>query len=654
MLAMECPAKLYYQSKPNEYQSMKSDNAFMQALAKAGYQVGELAKCYYRDNTSHDLSGLSVAEGIKATKELLELENVVIFEAAISHGNCFLRADILIKRRDSLRLIEVKSSAWDKSKDSFFMKNKNSVKKEWLKYIYDVAFQKYVLEKAYPQHSISTYLGLLDKNAECPTQGLNQKFRITKDAEGKTKIAVSDKINDEDLSQRLIIEVNVDDAIRWLRNEVQYADGKSLDQYIELIADQYLADQKMIPTLGKVCADCEFRIAKQRLMAGKKCGFEECWREIAGFKDRDFESPTVLDLWNYRKKDDLIHNGIYFLSQVDEQEMHPKNQSISKGGLSQSERQFLQVGKSKINDTSPYIDREGLADEIDSWVYPLHFIDFETAAPAIPLDKGAHPYEGFAFQFSHHVLYEDGVVEHKDQFLNTDIGVNPNLSFIRALKESLNHDKGTIFRYHNHENTYLNYIHKELTIAGDSITDKEDLIQLIQSIAKPTGDSTLRWEIGKRCMVDLCKLVEHYTFDPLINGKTSIKKVLPAILNQSNFLQKKYGHPIYGKNAEIKSLNFDEPHVWVIKVGDQISDPYSLLPKLFENFDIQSEEIELLFDDEELREGGAASIAYTYMQFGEMSALERTHLRDALLRYCELDTLAMVMIVEFWLNHVAQ
>jgi hypothetical protein len=81
-----------------------------------------------------------------------------------------------------------------------------------------------------------------------------------------------------------------------------------------------------------------------------------------------------------------------------------------------------------------------------------------------------------------------------------------------------------------------------------------------------------------------------------------------------------------------------------------LRDPYSLLPKLFKNIDVSTEEIELLFDEDELREGGAASIAYMYMQFSEMSEFERNQLRDALLCYCELDTLAMVMIVESWLN----
>ena len=51
-----------------------------------------------------------------------------------------------------------------------------------------------------------------------------------------------------------------------------------------------------------------------------------------------------------------------------------------------------------------------------------------------------------------------------------------------------------------------------------------------------------------------------------------------------------------------------------------------------------------------MADGGAASTAYAKMQFTEMNVIERTALRDALLKYCELDTLAMVMLYEHWME----
>ena len=42
-LALECPTKLYYTQK-KDYLDKKLDDEFLQALAKGGYQVGELGR----------------------------------------------------------------------------------------------------------------------------------------------------------------------------------------------------------------------------------------------------------------------------------------------------------------------------------------------------------------------------------------------------------------------------------------------------------------------------------------------------------------------------------------------------------------------------------------------------------------------------------
>jgi hypothetical protein len=41
-------------------------------------------------------------------------------------------------------------------------------------------------------------------------------------------------------------------------------------------------------------------------------------------------------------------------------------------------------------------------------------------------------------------------------------------------------------------------------------------------------------------------------------------------------------------------------------------------------------------------------MAYARLQFEDMSDQERTEITSALKRYCELDTLAMLMIYEAW------
>lgn len=142
-------------------------------------------------------------------------------------------------------------------------------------------------------------------------------------------------------------------------------------------------------------------------------------------------------------------------------------------------------------------------------------------------------------------------------------------------------------------------------------------------------------------MVDLREMVLRFYYDPYTQGSNSIKQVLPAILNSSTYLRDKYSKPIYG--TDIRSLNFPSGKTWVEFDGTLLRDPYSGLPKMF-----GSEMIERLSDEDELKDGGAAMMAYARLQFEDMSDTERSEIRNALLRYCELDTLAMVMIYEGW------
>ena len=58
--------------------------------------------------------------------------------------------------------------------------------------------------------------------------------------------------------------------------------------------------------------------------------------------------------------------------------------------------------------------------------------------------------------------------------------------------------------------------------------------------------------------------------------------------------------------------------------------------------------------DSDIANGGAALTAYAMMQFTHMSDQEREKVKSALLRYCELDTFAMVMIWEHWNNLIKE
>jgi hypothetical protein len=142
-------------------------------------------------------------------------------------------------------------------------------------------------------------------------------------------------------------------------------------------------------------------------------------------------------------------------------------------------------------------------------------------------------------------------------------------------------------------------------------------------------------------MVDLCALSQKFFFHPSTNGSPSLKKVLPALMKSSAELKRIYSYPVYGKGARISSLNFEQPIAWWQETAGQVADPYKQLPPVADRVEPGS----LLHS---LRDGGAAMTAYVRLQFESVPAVEREAVKSALLRYCELDTLAMLMAVQAW------
>jgi len=643
-LGMECPTKLFYTGK-REYPDNKLADSFLAALAEGGFQVGELAKLYHPGG--HDVTTLDYEEAEAITNELLGQENVIIFEPAIRYKNLFIRVDVLVKTGNHIELIEVKAKSFDTDEESSFLTKKGTIRSGWEPYLYDVAFQTYVLENAIPGCNITPYLMLADKNAECPTDGLNQKFEITRDRNNRKGVKISNTINDNDLSASLLIKIPVREYVDMILGGygTDAFNYTTFPKWVEQLAASYEKDEKIeTPINAKKCSKCEFRCSEEDEQEGLKSGFKECWKTQLKWSDADFKEPNILEIWNFRKKNALLAQGKIKLSELEPDDLIPTPDD-TRPGLSASERQYLQVEKVKQGDFSAFLDKERMKREMKSWTYPLHFIDFETTTVAIPFNKGRRPYEGVAFQFSHHTVQEDGTIEHAGQYLNPKRGIFPNYEFVRALKVELDKDQGTIFRYSPHENTYLNLIYRQLRADSEAPDDRDELCAFIKSITRSVAHSAEEW-CGERSMVDQWELVKRYYYDPATHGSNSIKQVLPAILNSSEYLQQKYAQPIYGAEGGIKSLNFKDWKWIEMEADGTVADPYKQLPKMFQ--DVSGHDFKILSQEDELCNGGAALTAYARMQFETMTDYERNELSQALLKYCELDTFAMVMIYEGW------
>lgn len=643
-LAIECPAKLFYIGKRQVYADASVEDEFLLALAEGGYQVGELAKLMHpggievKDRDHHN----AVAE----TKKLLAMETVTIFEAAVSFDNLFVRVDILKKDGPKIELIEVKSKSYDPAKEDFFEGAKGGINTKILPYLQDIAFQTFVFQNAYPalSTSASSYLMMVDKSRTCSVGNLNQQFRVSRGSGGinVTVTTSHDKVGDP-----ILTKVPVSKYINRILREPLKAPGQygPFADVVRTLATAYVTDTQIAPVLGSHCGSCQFRKTGKNQANPLRDGRQECWARH-GISAEEFEAGTVLDLWNFKQKNRLIASGCHLLKDVTEADLKIKK---SDKGLSHSERQWMQVTGNFWGQDRFYFDQDIMSAELNGLEFPLHFIDFETTRVALPFTNGQRPYSNVAFQFSHHLMHSDGRVEHCSQFLNTSPGINPNYEFVRNLKKRLG-NVGTVFRWSYHENTVLNAILTELENDRSPPEDVEALKAFLLSLTtKGKGGQDHQ---GSRAMVDLCKVAELGFFHPSTKGSSSIKKVLPAVMKESEYLREKYSKPIYGATDGIRSQNWqpNELQIWWAEVNGAVLNPYDMLPPVFP--DVAASEVEAIeFSSEEdmrIQEGGAAMTAYARLQFEDLPAAVRLHIEAAMKRYCELDTLAMVMIYEAW------
>ena len=679
-IALSCPHKLYYYGRPDEYENANANDEFLESLAEGGFQVGELAKIYCDVPADCDLKDImGHEESLQRTQELMQRDQVNIAEAAFCFENLFVRVDILKKDGNNIELIEVKAKSWNPDTDKFISsKPKGAVASGIRPYVYDVAFQKYVVCHALGKdYHVKASLMMADKSKRADIDGLNQLFKIEKNQQGRAEAVMAPDARQRiaQSHEQVVTPFPVDefcDAIIAGETTEQTTDknptcmGMRFVPFINWVADFYCNDHRCpapVELAGK-CLKCEFHCAAGSEM---KDGKRECW--LTQVTEKDYEHRPLIATLNgsslSSNRGKWVSEGKYFMDQLTETELKPYNEKTPDApGLDDYQRKWLQIGLETKNEGilsrfkehlngNVYLDVDGLRQEMATWKYPLHMIDFETTAVALPYYIGMKPYEQVAFQFSHHIIYEDGRIEHAGQYLNEDVTKFPNFEFVRELRRQLSLDQGTIFRYATHENSILRAIAGQL--ADSKEPDKDELIAFIRSITHEKDKNHNLVYQGERDMVDLLQVVKRYFYQlDEMHGSNSIKQVLPAVLNSSQYLKDKYSQPIYGSLIPSCNISANQPKAWITLDADgHVESPYHQLDSVGSLIGMSEEEMmqmEQLSTDEkdfEVANGGAALTAYNKLMFCEGEKMSSA-LREALLRYCELDTMSMVFIWEYF------
>ncbi len=388
-LALECPTGLYYGTNKKLYADQNLEDSFLQALAEGGYQVGELAKYLFcEDPVAEDITIdiLGYEESLTATQQKRNLPGKnVLAEAAFCYQNFFVRCDLIVEEGDRIDLYEVKAKSWDE--DVEFLNEvkkgpeKGAIKlnKGWKNYLYDVVFQKWVIEKSNPGKKVRAHLILADKTKAAQVNGLNQLFRIGQDANKRTRISVQPGIKAKDLGEIPLKVLSVEEEYAFILNnpvDIELPDTYGFEDLLYFLDARLQANEIIWSGVGKKCRDCQF--VNTGYPEGLASGFHECWKHEKGFTDADFQRPLVLELWGGKAGaksivNELIQKDRIFLADVDTADFASKNW-IDPGGdrLDATQRRSIQIMKSRNNDYVPHLEMDGLRRLFDE--LPRHII----------------------------------------------------------------------------------------------------------------------------------------------------------------------------------------------------------------------------------------------------------------------------------------
>lgn len=148
--------------------------------------------------------------------------------------------------------------------------------------------------------------------------------------------------------------------------------------------------------------------------------------------------------------------------------------------------------------------------ELAKLEYPVHFLDFETANPAIPRFAGMRPYDHLPFQWSLHIQRDAGAESEHREFLAEDRS-DPRREFITSLLGAIG-ESGSIVVYNQQfEETRLS-----------------ELAGWLPEFAEPIRNIQSR-------LWDLLPVIRSHVYHPAFAGSYSLKSVLPALVPEMTY-----------------------------------------------------------------------------------------------------------------------
>lgn len=287
-------------------------------------------------------------------------------------------------------------------------------------------------------------------------------------------------------------DLNVNRVFLLLINNQYVYDGNRLDLenyfYFSDVTDQALSFQREIP----------LTIDEQKKMLGSP-------NSPVIQPSRHCKTPFLCEFWEHCTEGMPEHwvLNLYGISQNKLDELNGMSiEDIKDIPVDFNLTQLQDRMRNCVKDNKVFVSnrlRAGLSDV----EYPIHFLDFETVNPAIPRYAGTSPYEVIPFQWSNHVLYEHGTLEHREYLCEDH--KDPREDFTLSLLDALG-QRGTIFVYTTYEKTVIQRL-------AEHFPQYQDDLMRIPNRFK-----------------DLCAIIRNYFYHPGFRGSFSLKSVLPVLV----------------------------------------------------------------------------------------------------------------------------
>lgn len=613
--ALECSSRLYYNAR--SFPENQQSEPFIEHTAYNRRLITSLLRSAYPGGRF--VTEASDGEAFRRTEALLRADEAVLFNAVFRWNGMVATLPVVEKSGDRWTIFHVRTRAFNPSKHRLSDAD-GTIFPKWHRYLIRFAYEIHLIRRNYPDSILTPVLVMPDKTGKSTTGNLHSRlFSNDKEARPAGDIPAAE--------QNLLVKLDITEEIDTVFNSRHFAEehfgGTPFEEVLNTCRELYFNHRKAPPEIGAKCKQCEFRIEPERKLHGAESGFDICWRKHLPEAGESGTLPHVFDLIG-PGTDAWIERGIYDQRWIPADEYtDPETIVEGNGRISEKMRQSLQIARAKGEAVPPEVIRPQLLNELDRWSFPLHFLDFEAGNYAIPVRKNRKPYHLVVFQFSCHTLFEDGRWSHHEWLDDMESGY-PSYELVRQLRQVPFIEEGTLVQYSNFERNALKGIRNELSHEIEVVPDAEELAAWISGMVARNDSSSEHPPF----IADLSRLVKHYYYNDRMENSLSIKDVLQSVLSFSSYLKQKYSEPYSGSN-------FDDIVWWQPDGNGQARNPYRILAGA---------------SALPVQRGTEAMIVYSRMISRDLDKKEEESCRNSLMKYCELDTLAMLMICEHWRN----